>query len=868
MWRLATRELRGQWRLTGLLALGLILAAMAYVALLGTASGSSAELTGDVGKAWRTPYDLLVRPSGDLTPLERQRGLVSPNFISSINGGISQAQLRTIRRLPGVSVAAPIAIVGYTTIDYQINVPQLASLLASRPLAVIRVAGTATAEDGLAHYPLHPEYYVIAPHGHLTVGNLTSTLSYAGGTIQCNDVNVQCEVGTTGTVTCPGCVGSTAFPDFAPLDIPIPVMVAGIDPRAEAKLTGIDKLMTTGRFLPMTSSPVRESGSRVKVPIILSTQSFISEAVDVQADLAGNPLAALAGTQVSSLSGWQSLYSDATSVQQLYSKAVAQPRALYADLPNLVIPGQVKFREISPAQLQAETTPSRPGELVNPNCLNCGQTDTPVDAHDTWYRQLEISSASADANYYLDDLGTFDAREISGFNILAGGNLSAYAPPQAVLANGKTLAPTRNPAGFITSPPLVLTTLAGAQYFADSYSKGAGPAFISAIRIRVPHTGRPSDAAQSRLLAVAQAIHQKTGLAVSLVKGSSAVPIRVTLPPGKFGTPELQVTQYWGEEGAAIDFLRGLNDESLALFGLTLGVVLVLLGVIGQLAARRRRPDFALLRALGWPLARVVRLAALEMALLGLAIGVAAALVGVAATRALNPSIPVLPLLAVVPLVALLAVVAPLPALLSAARPPVGAVLRGTSRIGRPRVRSMGTLAARDLLGPWRLESLLCVGASTIGSGLVGGVVLVVGGFSGSLGPSTLGRYLASQIGPLDIVLIAIAVVAGTGTSATLLTLAYLERQAEFSTLRAIGWPRTAVALVVAIQALILAVGGGIVAAGLVAGSGLAIAAPSVTAWIAPLVAVGTAVMTAGLAMAGTMYLAYRVLPAAALRSL
>ncbi|HVC23885.1 MAG TPA: FtsX-like permease family protein, partial [Candidatus Dormibacteraeota bacterium] len=305
----------------------------------------------------------------------------------------------------------------------------------------------------------------------------------------------------------------------------------------------------------------------------------------------------------------------------------------------------------------------------------------------------------------------------------------------------------------------------------------------------------------------------------------------------------------------------------LVLFVLTIGVVLVLLGVIGQLASRRRRRDFALLRALGWPLAHVVRLALTEMALLGAVIGVATSVLAIGVTRVLDPAIPIVLLLAVIPLVVAMSVLAPLPALLSAARSPAATALRRGGRVGRLRVRSVRTLALRDLFGPWRLESLLCVGSCTIGSGLVGGVVLIVGGFAGHLGPTTLGRYLANQVGPLDIVMIVIAIVAGAGASATLLSLAYLERQVEFSTLRAIGWPRGAVALVVAIQALTLGVGGGVVAAALVAAGGLAIGAPVVTTVAAPLLAIAVAVVTAGIAMTGTISLAYRLLPAAALRS-
>lgn len=870
MWRLASHELRGQWRLTALISFGLILAALAYVSLVGTASGTTTVLTGDIGKAWNTPYDLLVRPAGDVSKLERTQGLVSPNFISSISGGISEAQLGAIRRIKNVSVAAPLAVVGYTTIGYTLSIPNLTRLLGNSQLTVLRLNETAVAENGLAHYPVAPSYFVFAPHGVLTVGSggFTEELTYDGKTIRCDSINVTCEVGTTGTVVCSNCEGSTAFPDVADLTVPIPVMIAGIDPVAEAKLAGIKRAMIKGLFLPARETPIVNTPEGARIPVIASSQSFISESVQTTASVTSDAAALMSGTTLASLTGWSQVYQSSASLESLYSKSIIQNKVLNSDLANVVIPGRIYYRELSPTHLQAMTVPTEVKQLLNPNCLNCEGVDTPPDASDTWYRQLEVSSRiGSPSGFGYKVLGEYDSKKIPGFSVLAGGNLSAYAPPEALLPDGEKLLPSRNIAGFITSPPLMLTDLAGAQYIADIFTNGQGPSFISVIRVRVAGTAKPSDAAQARLKAVAQAIEQKTGLKVSLVKGSSAIPIRVSLAKGKFGEPALTVTEYWGKEGAAIRFLKGVNTESLVLFLLTVGVVVVLLAVVGQLAARRRRTDFGLLRAIGWPFGQVLRLALLEMALLGGIIGVVTSVLAIAVTRVVDTAIPVLPLLAVIPFVVAMSVLAPLPALLGATRSPVVASLKRRGALGKVRIRSVRSLALRDLLGPWRVESLLCVGASIICSGLVGGVVLVVGGFSGALGPTTLGRYLASQAGPLDIVMIVIAIIAGTGASATLLTLAYLERQVEFSTLRAIGWPRGAVAMVVAIQALTLGVGGGVLAAVVVAAAGLAIGAPVVTAVAAPLLAIAVAVVTAGIAMTGTISLAYRLLPAAALRS-
>ncbi len=879
MWRLASHELRGHWRLTVLVSFGLILASLAYVALLGTASGTTAVLTGDIGKAWNTPYDLLVRPAGDVTKLERTQGLVSPNFISSINGGITEAQWHAIEHVPGVSVAAPIAIVGYTTLQYTFSVPKLPAIVGSAPLTVLRLEGEATAEGGRAHYPLTPQYFIIAPHGVLTCGGgLTCQLSYDGKSIQCGgSAVVGCEAGT---VICHTCFGLPAtFTPSSYLVIPIPVLVAGIDPRAEVQLSGLRHSMSSGKYLPNNEATILATSSNgvptptARIPVIASTKSYITESLALAASVAESPGAVMAGTSPSSLQSWSKVYQTSTSVQALYStltsKTLASKRKLLVtDLPNVVVPGSVQYTTAGSDRFVPQVVPTDPSVLDNPNCLGCSQQDIPPDARDTWFRHLQVSSRIAsDSVFAFFIQGTFNPSLIPGFNRFAGGDLSAFVPPEAKLSDGKDLLPTRNPAGIITSPPLMLTTLAGAQYFADAFTRGQGSAFISAIQVKVSGTSMPSDASQARLEKVAAAISERTGLDVSLVKGSSALPVTISVPKGKFGEPPMTVTEYWGKEGAAITFLRGLKVESLVMFLLTLGVVLALLGVVGQLGVRRRSQEFGMLRAIGWPLWQVVRLVLTEMALLGAGIGLVAAVVAVGLSRILDPAIPIGPLLLVIPLVLTMAVAAPLPALLGSSKSSASSALRARSALGRVRVGSVRSLALRELLGPWRVESMFCSVSSAIGSGLVGGVVLVVGGFAGQLGPTTLGHYLGAQVGPLDVVLVSIAAVAGAAAAATLLTLAYLERQVEFSTLRAIGWPRGSVAAVIAIQALVLGLGGGLAAAGAVAVGGVAIGAPLAVTVVAPMLSVLVALVTTAVAMTGTLSLAYQLGPADALRA-
>src|SRR3954470_16236506 len=95
------------------LLLGILVATTAFTVLTGTSESQRLEVRGTVAKAFRGDYDILVRPRGSRTALERRTGQVQPNFLSGIFGGISTAQWRDVQRLAGVEVAAPLANLGY-----------------------------------------------------------------------------------------------------------------------------------------------------------------------------------------------------------------------------------------------------------------------------------------------------------------------------------------------------------------------------------------------------------------------------------------------------------------------------------------------------------------------------------------------------------------------------------------------------------------------------------------------------------------------------------------------------------------------------------------------------------------------------------
>jgi len=173
----AFRELVSRRTATGLAALGLLTATLGFMLLASTSKTTEAVLTGDIGSAWATPYDILVRPPGHQAPLEIQQGLVRPNFLGSVAGGITMKQLAAIRGISGVDVAAPVAVAGYITAP-SLEQVLLESFAKGSNLVAFRVTATQTGDAGMSTYRPLVSYILAAAHGSkLGLGQLEDPLA-------------------------------------------------------------------------------------------------------------------------------------------------------------------------------------------------------------------------------------------------------------------------------------------------------------------------------------------------------------------------------------------------------------------------------------------------------------------------------------------------------------------------------------------------------------------------------------------------------------------------------------------------------------------------------------------------------------------
>jgi hypothetical protein len=851
-------------RLQSLIVLiGLAVTLISFVGLSAGVQSTTAQLTGDLGQAWDTPFDLLIRPAGSAEQLELRDGLVRPNYVSGIHGGITVAELEDIRDVPGVSVAAPLATVGAVNWPsaYQVPLASHATAPGGDGPSVFRVTSAITGQAGLSTYPVETRYIVVAPTGELNFQSGALTIPGASAPIRCG-YPVNC---FAGTVCFDGECIAGRYPSVEDANyyLPLlqPIQVAGIDPIAEDQLTALGACMTSGRLLGSDDapSPTEDPEPAELLPVIASDTLFLDQVLDV--DVATAPLGSALG--VAQITDWTNLGDRQVSLQELYREYLDTSVHDYLDPWPIWTAGEVRYADVGPDHLRAE--PVSPDleiyDRVN-TFQEVGLQDSvliPPETADPWLRPVTEHAdpeppgvGSSYRSKIWDVTGHYDPGCLSGFDPLAGASMEAYSAPDVRTPDGELITPSRTLSDYVASPPMLLTTLAGAAWLADPdhYAGQPGDAFISVIRVRVAGTEEPGAESQSRLKAVAAAIQERTGLQVDIVKGASTRTIGVDLPAGTFGRPALTVSEQWSVKGVAVTFLRAVSAQDGALLALLLVAAGLLVGQGSYIAVRQRRFELARLRALGWSPLRLAGLIEVESLVLGLGAGLLALIVALPLAARLGVPLTVA---AVTPAAgAVVAALAALPAAWASSR---GTALSAMNdlhpvRDERPTSTTFG-LAVRELRRSWAVETLLGIVAVAIGVTLVGLVALVSAAFSAQLDTTVLGTALSTEIRPFHVVLAIVTLVLGTAAVAQVTLSAWLGRRRQLGMLKALGWSGGRIAGLVWWQALILGAGGGLIAVLVVIASGLllgaapgsltAAAATAAAAAVAATIAAGSA---------------------------
>jgi len=250
---------------------GIAVATASFTVLTGASESSRLEVRGNVAQHFRTAYDVLVRPQGSMSALERKEGLVQQNFLAGSFGGITMDQLKVVRHAPGVEVAAPLAVYGWMLPTAEIPI-RLGDRLGPGKRTLFRVRTRWTADGGAIRlrdadsfvYVTRNPIQAAPPH---TVGTPTRTRAMEQFTASalgpiCPTRSHAASAFSPAArrwMWCWSTNGDLGNGEFPPerrrtddigalIQYPFPLLVAGIDPKAEAALSGADRAVVSGRY--------------------------------------------------------------------------------------------------------------------------------------------------------------------------------------------------------------------------------------------------------------------------------------------------------------------------------------------------------------------------------------------------------------------------------------------------------------------------------------------------------------------------------------------------------------------------------------------------------------------------------------------
>lgn len=840
----------------------LVVAAAGFAVL--TAQSETARL-GVVGTAEansRAAYDVLVRPRGARLPLEEQRGLVQPGFLASYPQGITMEQWREVQAVPGVEVAAPVAVVGWVVPSVQASVdlseatsgmtsPRLlrretvwrydngASTVRAAPvweyLTGNRVLLQRDTEPPRASYLLErfPDGRTVE-HRNLA-GEPADTVQEPreGYQVACAQVGPSCRFG------------------FHPVDptFSYPFLVVAVDPSAEAALSGLDSAVTSGGYLPDAATAERDvsaaqdgSDPRRMVPVLVADRPQMQLSATYRVTDLGSAAAAsaAAGTPVSALAGEQGtvLAQGTMTAGEVYDQLVAdmttpQRRGAYyaTSVKDVFRTGPGTFTAGTGGGLVAEGGTGDP--LAWDRRFDIAEAKIPPGADDTAFHEITgyVADGAGPAPA-LERVGTFGAAALVG-STLSEVPLGTYAfsppvgadaPARAVLADS-AWQPSGNIWGFVQAPPLMITTLAALPAFSDPGTwSGVGRAgtslfgatpvgadSLTAVRVRVAGVDGVDPVSRERVRLVAEAIATRTGLDVDITLGSSPSPQTIDVALGRHGRPAIAVQQSWVLKGVAVTLIRAADRKSLLLDAAVLLVCAIVVNNAAMASVRARRRQIATLRLTGWTTTAVFRAELGALLLTSLAAGLVAAGLALAAGRAGGLDVSVGQAALAVPAAALVAALSGTAAAVTAAHAPALEAVRPTgshtARGTRRSVRGQNGLALRAVLAaPGR--SLLTIAAVAVATAALAVLLAVQAEFRGQAVGSLLGDAIALQVrGPDLAAAVTILVLAGVGVAHSL-TIEVRERAAELATLRATGWTEATLTRMLLTQAVLVGLAG------------------------------------------------------------
>ena len=866
MLRLVAGHLRSSWGRALTLLLTVMVATASFSLLSNSVGTTRLRVLGTVSESFRSTYDLLVRPVADRSAIEERSGSVRPNYQSGIFGGITSAQLATIRSLPGVEIAAPTGNIGYVVLPGRLDI-DLDPFLDGSAQQLFRVTPTWSMDNGLTRIVGSPVYVYfsrnpVAPAGPTpTTRNAPSAAGTAtvvemlpdGRSMSaCRNVSIDQEATVRSdsadhaspftaqdpyrtSFTCvytqvddneqahPG-ITNAAQGVHAIIYLNIPVLLTAIDPDAEQALAGLRSAVVSGRALtaddaakettlgqaiPVLSSSLPAIGAEVAAQVsrVAASGRQLSDTLSSNDGVVGR-LQALPATGVGSSATLTASHVYATALSTGYSSVMRYWRV-----------GSTAYSGTSPLMVDSVTLSqdayAKKGSVT---------AEVPEGGADRAVRDISsytFNLTDTSLPPIVSVVGTFDPSKLVGNSTTSGLGSSDYqatplsgadAASEAALGSAPWLA-SSNLGGYPAQPPSLLTTFAGAAPLLSSkdYPGASSEAPISVVRVRVAGVIGTDPVSRERLNQAALAISEATGLVVDIVAGASGQTVAVLVPAGAFGRPELVVNEEWARPGVAYEIVDAVDEKSVALLLMILSVCGAVVANSTSAAVRTRRRELGILSGLGW--ARSKLFGAIEAEVMG--IGLAAGLLGSLASWAISviqgaPASATRLLLPVPAALALMGLAGLLPAWRASRTTPMNALRPQVLTVRRSRdPRSLLGFALRSI-GRTPGRTVLGVAGLAIGVAALTFLLDVQTVFRGAVVGSLLGDAVAVNVRGTDLAAI---LMIGLLSVIGLLDVVYLaarEQAPSLAVLRAAGWAPSTIGRMVFYQGLALGFLGGV----------------------------------------------------------
>jgi putative ABC transport system permease protein len=870
---LAGSYLRAKPGRTSVLTAGFCVATVAFALLAMNAVAPIVQVAGALPQT--TPsraYDIVVGPSG----APGDAGSAGQADLSQLTGGITLGQYSVIRRLAGVQVAAPMTMVGYVpmTVTVPVTVPASALRGAGQLLVVTAskrgndVLGAAAEQGaGISYLTAQPAYFSTGnsrPRNASTFSDGMPSLvcpagAGAGGPSSSAAAGAQpaaCWSASSGPGPKPGSAQPAAV--SVPVSWTFLLPLVAIDPVAESKLLHLSTAVISGRYL--TTDPARP-GSAVPVimasslddedaePLVVSRLPASAARSLARARTADQFTASLAGTGATVV-GTRTLAA-ADAYRLLLGSAAGSASAV----PAYWTTGAVTLTRTADGDLVPQPGTRAPAAASGDPFVQTGtEAQAPAAGLRAVAAHLARAAGQRSPGAALTVVGVFNPARIASSPATPSPYRSAALPgadPRSRrLLGGRPLSQDADLAGYPgPAATLVMPLQDIGAFTGHGYTGTESGKPIGSIRVRVAGVTGDGRLSLERVRAVAQEIVRATGLRVGVTLAATSVTRTVDVPALSSGEPAVRVSQVWYRSDAAVTVTEGLDPRRIALSVLVLPVAVVFLANGARAVVLGRRPDLAILRALGWRRRGVRLQLLLEFGLIAVGGWLLAVLVAGLVGLALPAG--------TISWWALLAMPAALAMALTAAawypgpqpgtRPVTvaptdarsGTGAGGSSRVAGRALRRLRRAPGRKALAVLVI-ALACLALAQ--------VLVVRWGYGGVLAGSALGHPVVWQSDAADvpptITVMALAMLA----TADLYWLSLTESAAEFRTLRAIGWPAHGLAGLVAADAVVLGLLGGAAAGA----AELCACAAVVHRLPAGLLAVTAALIAAGIALSIT----------------